>query len=197
MLMISHNYGASLIELVIGILIMALLVMMGYPAYTTYMENSKVRSAAETFSSLMNMARGEAVRRNVLVQFVLTSDPAEPASVNTTNFSPTAFNWIVRNINPDNTTFSYIEGKTAAEGAGAANHVEIGGGGLGFVTFTGLGNTQLANDTTFTFTNPTGGACAPAGPIRCLNVVVSVGGQVRMCDPAAPAGVGDSRSCTN
>ncbi len=45
------------------------------------------------------------------------------------------------------------------------------------------------------FTNPALGACAPAGPVRCWSVVVSVGGQVRLCSPGlakllipAPAG---------
>jgi len=33
-------------------------------------------------------------------------------------------------------------------------------------------------------TNPIGGTCAvAAGPMRCLQIVVSPGGQVRMCDP--------------
>lgn len=199
MLMVTRSHGASLIELMIGIVIMAFLVAMGFPAYTSYMENSKVRSAAETFMALAQMARGEAVHGNRPVQFVLTSDPATPASKDTGNFDPTAFNWIVRSLNDDNATFTFVEGKMAAEGAGSAagTHVQIGGSGLAVVTYTGLGTTTLPTDATFAFTNPTGGACAPAGPIRCLNVIISVGGQNRMCDPAAPAGVGDSRSCTN
>jgi type IV fimbrial biogenesis protein FimT len=38
-------------------------------------------------------------------------------------------------------------------------------------------------------------ACAPSGPIRCLMVVISPGGQSKVCDPAATS-VGDTRSCT-
>jgi type IV fimbrial biogenesis protein FimT len=34
-------------------------------------------------------------------------------------------------------------------------------------------------------TNPVGGTCAAlGGPMRCLKVVATSGGQTRMCDPA-------------
>ena len=54
------------------------------------------------------------------------------------------------------------------------------------ITFDGLGKTNLVGAATIQVTNPTGGACqtsATAGKMRCLNVTVSVGGQVKMCDP--------------
>jgi type IV fimbrial biogenesis protein FimT len=53
--------------------------------------------------------------------------------------------------------------------------------------FNGLGRLTTAADT-IAVSNPTGGACAtiaaPNGPMRCLNVVVTTGGQIRMCNPA-------------
>jgi type IV fimbrial biogenesis protein FimT len=48
----------------------------------------------------------------------------------------------------------------------------------------------------FAVTNPAGGACKTAGgdePMRCLNIVVTPGGRVRMCDPSV-AGP-DTRAC--
>ena len=43
-------------------------------------------------------------------------------------------------------------------------------------------------------TNPAGGACAvDGGPMRCLRIVVSTGGQIRMCDPALAST--DPRGC--
>jgi type IV fimbrial biogenesis protein FimT len=32
------------------------------------------------------------------------------------------------------------------------------------------------------------------GPIRCLRIMVTLGGQIRMCDPALA--VGDAQACT-
>jgi type IV fimbrial biogenesis protein FimT len=55
--------------------------------------------------------------------------------------------------------------------------------------FNGLGRVTPvpAGNITIDVTNPTGGTCAtiatPA-PMRCLRVVVTAGGQVRLCDPA-------------
>ena len=41
----------------------------------------------------------------------------------------------------------------------------------------------------------TGGLClASGGPIRCLQIIVTLGGQIRMCDPALA--VGDAQACT-
>jgi type IV fimbrial biogenesis protein FimT len=64
------------------------------------------------------------------------------------------------------------------------------------VVFNGLGRTDLAAGAlTIQVTNPTGGVCvAASGPMRCLNVVVQPGGQIRMCDPAI-ATAGDTRKC--
>ena len=46
-----------------------------------------------------------------------------------------------------------------------------------------------------TVTNPTGGACvAASGPMRCLRIIVTPGGQARMCDPAV-TDTNDSRKC--
>ena len=66
------------------------------------------------------------------------------------------------------------------------------------ITFDGLGKTTLAAAATIQVTNPTGGACRTtpsAGAMRCLNVTVSVGGQVKMCDPYPLLATGDSRKC--
>jgi type IV fimbrial biogenesis protein FimT len=55
----------------------------------------------------------------------------------------------------------------------------------------------LTTVATFDFSNPNAGACATSGggggPIRCLRVRLSRGGQTRMCDPAVDAT--DTRSC--
>ena len=74
------------------------------------------------------------------------------------------------------------------------------------VTFNGLGRLARLGDTAvpaFALSDvailarhDVGGDCrhdVPAGPMRCLRVVVRMGGSVRMCDPARPAG--DPQAC--
>jgi type IV fimbrial biogenesis protein FimT len=56
-------------------------------------------------------------------------------------------------------------------------------GGVATVAFTGLG--RAGNTLTLNITNPTGGACkSTGGEMRCLNIIVATGGQIRMCNPA-------------
>lgn len=70
---------------------------------------------------------------------------------------------------------------------------------VGSIIFNGLGRTTLASQAVFKFNDPEAGTCATAGgPVRCLKVIVAVGGQARLCDPAVSAAAvaaGDSRGC--
>lgn len=67
------------------------------------------------------------------------------------------------------------------------------------IVFNGLGRTSLVNQAVFKFNNPDAGTCVTAGgPVRCLKVIVAIGGQARLCDPAigaAAVAAGDSRGC--
>ncbi len=196
-MLISHpGEGFSLVELVIGLAILSLLLVIGLPAFTTYIQNAKLRTAAEAFLAGVQSARGEAVRRNAQVQIILTNDDADVTNRNTTNLSATGQNWIVRALDPTTGLYDFIEAKAMAEGSGqtSAPTVQIDGGANSSVTFNGFGTTTLGAAATIAFSNPAGGACAPTGPMRCMNVVISIGGQARMCDPAVTA-AGDTRRC--
>ena len=158
-------------------------------------QNSKLRSSAESFHAGLQTARAEAVKRNAAVQFILTTDPGDPSSAQTTSLSTTGANWLIRVQDPTTLIYTFIEGKSATQGAGTTSSSVQVSGTVSSVTFNGFGATTLGSAATFSFTNPTGGACAGSGgPMRCLNVVVSIGGQARMCDPAVSA-AGDTRKC--
>lgn len=192
-----HSRGFSLIELIIGMAILALLLALGMPMLSTYLQNAKIRSAAENFLTGAQKARTEAVSRNAAVEFLLISSPPDVYNVNSPSLSATGPNWMIRTFNATINAYDFIQGKTMFEGAGqtqgATPAVQISSE-VSTITFNGFGTTNLTESRTFGFSNPTGGACAPGGPMRCLNVIVSVGGQVRMCDPAVTA-AGDTRSC--
>lgn len=179
----------------IGLAIFAMLMAIGLPAFTTYLANAKLRSAAEVFQAGVQAARGEAVKRNASVQFILTDDSGSSSSTQTTNLSTSGRNWIIRVQDPTTLIYSFVEGKSMAEGSGQTSTPSVSiAATVSSITFNGFGATNLASAATFAFTNPVGGACAPAGEMRCLSVVVSVGGQARMCDPAVTA-TGDTRRC--
>lgn len=188
--------GVSMIEVMIAIAIIAILSAVGLPAFGTFMQNSKLRSTAEGFYTGLQAARAEAVKLNATVQFLLTTDDPSGSNAQTTNLSTSASNWMVRTPDPAVPgIYLWLMGKSSAEGGGSTPSVEVDGGGVTSITFTAFGATTLGSAATLTFTNPTGGACASAsGPMRCLNVVVSIGGQIRMCDPKVTY-ANDTRKC--
>jgi type IV fimbrial biogenesis protein FimT len=72
------------------------------------------------------------------------------------------------------------------------------------LAFNGLGGVTSAtlaagSEAAFNITNPAGGVCAAAdedGTMRCLRVLVTQGGQIRMCDPALTISKpGDPQAC--
>ena len=192
---VRRGRGFTLVELMIGLVIMAVLLMMGVPAFSIFIQNSKLRSSAETFHAGIQTARAEAVKRNSLVEFILTDDPGDPSSTQTAVASTTGSNWLIRVQDPTTLLYSFVEGRNATQGAGTTATSVVVTGTVSTVTFNGFGGTRLGAAATFAFTNPSGGACAAAsGPMRCLSIVVSVGGQARMCDPAISA-TGDTRKC--
>lgn len=163
--------GVTLIELLIGMAIVAILVTMGLPSFTTWMQNRQLRSAAESIQTGLQLARGEAVKRNTFVGFTM----AGPDS-----------SWSVDVMNPP----QQVQSRSGAEGTPQAQIATTNS----TIIFNGLGKTSLAAGAVIQVTNPTGGACKPGGDMNCLNVTVSVGGQVKMCDPTVVA-ASDTRGC--
>lgn len=187
--------GFSLIEVAIALVILGFLMTMGLPAFQSFLANSRLRATTDTFYSGLQSARGQAVTRNVPVQFVMTTDDLSQAiDPNTTNLSTSGLDWLTRTADPAIPgNFILLSSKPSREGSGGTPSVQVAST-VSSVTFNSLGGTTLGGAATLQFTNPIGGACAPAGPMRCLNIVVSIGGQIRMCDPAVTA-ASDTRKC--
>ncbi len=195
--------GFTMVELMIGISIVAIVMAIGTPSFTTYLQGSKLASAAQSYLSGVQLARAEAIRRNQPVQFVLTDLPIAPNIQNVAGLNnPNGRNWLVRVLNPVTATFDLVEAKSALEGSytstGVPSITVIGAATApvvfdGTLSFNGFGATTAVATYTLDLQNPNGGTCAPVGPMRCPRIRVAAGGQAHLCDPiAAP---GDSRAC--
>jgi type IV fimbrial biogenesis protein FimT len=188
--------GFTLVELMVGITIVGIAIAMGMPGFTTYLQGSKLANSAHSYLSGLQLARAEAIRRNVPVQFILTSDPITPTIQNTAVLNAAGQNWVVRFLDPTGLTppFTLIQAKSAQEGAYSSAGVSsvLVAGSASSITFNGFGATGVAYQ--LNLSNPNGGACAPAGPMRCPRVQVTAGGQVSVCDPTVTV-LGDSRGC--
>ena len=194
-----RQQGMTLVEIAIGLVIVGLLLMLGLPSFGQWLQNSQIRTAAESIQNGLQFAKAEAVRRNATVRFQL-ADTATAAC----NLSTTGTNWVVSQDDPtgacnaaasDTVAPRIVQMRPAAEGTANAAIAA----GQSTIVFNGMGRVTPVPAATVTIgiSNPTGGACAAlgggGGPMRCLNVTVSTGGQVRMCDPALAST--DPRGC--
>ncbi|MBS4097543.1 MAG: GspH/FimT family pseudopilin [Sulfuricella sp.] len=159
--------GATLVEILVGLALVAVLVGSALPGFMTWIQNTQIRTAAESMLNAMQFARAEAVRRNEQVRVSLLG-----------------FDWTISDA-AGNT----IETRVSGEGSRNAVLTVVGAMPL---TFNGLGRPIAGTPaigggsdvTQITVSNPVGGGCqGSGGPMRCLEIHVTLSGQVRMCDP--------------
>ena len=171
--------GVTLIEMMIAIAIVALLLGVAMPSYSMWIQNLQVRNASESILNGLQLARNEAVGRNAQVSFQMTSATG-------------IADWTVGCVTPacPATIQNHrgTEGSTNARiGVGStatalATAIAGGSGTPATITFTGLGRLTAApaagGNWRIDVTNPT------LAGTRRLVIIVSPGGQTRMCDPA-------------
>ena len=192
MLRPCRDRGFTIIELMVTMTILGVLLALGFPAFGTFLQNARLGTRAKSFYSGIQLARSQAIRLNLPVEFVLTDTAINSANLaNVAASSPSGRNWVVRYQPSASEPYQLVEAKSALEG-GDMNNLQVVATNDGIV-FNGMGGTSSGNTATFDISNPAGGQCAPAGPMRCWRIVVTAGGQVRLCDPTVAAG--DSRAC--
>lgn len=201
MLIRAPLQGFTLIELLVALTIAGFLMALGLPALTGYLQNAKVGSVTQTLHSSLQAARTEAIRRNLPVDFITTNLAVTASGVaDAPSPSATGRNWIVRVPDPAASgSFELLDARSTGEGSpstGASGVLVAASGAFtGTITFNGFGGTTNGAGFSFDITNPAAGSCATTGPVRCMRVRVSPGGQVSTCDPAVTLAT-DSRFCT-
>ncbi|MDP2144992.1 MAG: GspH/FimT family pseudopilin [Gallionella sp.] len=168
----SRPSGFSLVELMIGIAILAILLGLAVPSFQTWLQNSQIRNAAEAVLNGLQRARAEAVARNTNVEFVLG----------------TGSSWVVQLA--DGTD---IETRSANEGSRNVT-ATVTPAGATTVTFNNFGGLGLNADASAPFTQvELDSSVLTAAESQELRVTIGLGGNARMCDPNAPAG--SPRAC--
>jgi type IV fimbrial biogenesis protein FimT len=161
---VMRNRGFTLIELMVGLVIVAIILLLGTPHYAEFMDNTRVRNATESFANGVRQAQLAAVRRNEPVKFVLTGS-----------------GWEVRDVESDGLLDTEpVHELTAA----TAPKVVVEPAGANEITFNGLGRALAKNppDDTEPIVRV---KVSPAGAgTRPLGVALGVpGGSVKVCDP--------------
>lgn len=182
--------GFSLVELLITLTIVGILLAVGVPSFNDWITNLRLRGTADGIQNGLQLARNFALQRNSAVRFQLV-DQLSSSCVLSTNGE----NWIISLDDPtglcdeppsDTVAPRVLQTKPGAEGNSQAtinaNQSSVVFNGLGRVT------PPPAANITIQVSKPSHGLCVAAGgPVRCLNIVVTAGGQIRMCDPALAA----------
>ncbi len=174
---VTPQKGVSLIELVIGIAIVGVLLAMGLPSYSAWIQNTRIRTATESILNGMQLARAEAVRRNANVQLAFGA----------------ASSWTISNP----ATTEQIQARSAGEGSSNVT-VAMTPANATTITFSSLGRVVANLDGSATITQadmtvPTSVLAASAA--RELRIVIGAGGNVRMCDPDSGVSASDPRKC--
>lgn len=191
--------GVSLVELAVGLVIIGLLLALAAPNYAVWIQNTKIRGTAEAILNGLQLARTEAVRRNTLIRLTLT-DTLTAACAAATDGT----NWVVSFDDPtglcDSAPLTDATDASDVVASPAPRIIQVkpsneGSAGItvaadqSSVVFNGLGRVTPIPAATINVnvSNPAAGACASVGgggPLRCMRVTVSAGGQIRLCDPA-------------
>jgi type IV fimbrial biogenesis protein FimT len=169
-----HARGFTLVELLIGIAILGVLITLAMPSFSAWIQNTQIRNAADALANGLQLARSQAIARNVQVQF----------QVQGTN------GWQVSEV----ATGARVQSWTAQEGS--QNTIFTAGpGGATTITYNPMGRVIPNPDGTASLTTlDVTATTAVTTATRPLRVAIGAGGGTRMCDPKV-TDTSDPRAC--
>ncbi len=200
---ISPSQGFTLIEVIITIVVFGILSALAVPSMSTWISNVKVRTVADGLQNGIRLAQAESLRRSRQVVFSLTNSPAPQTSL--TAAAGGAY-WSV-NVIPsmtDNSEAAAFFVESGVLTASTSTGVTISGGPAE-ICFNSVGRLVMNNTT-----GVAGGSCnalpattppkwtylvQKAGADLQLQVQVSLGGQVHMCNPNKVLSTTDPDGC--
>ena len=170
---INKISGFTLIELLTVVTILSIMIFLALPNFNVWLQNTQIRTAGEAILNGLQLARAEAVRRNVNVELRMDLSSG----------------WTARL--PD--TGEVIQTRLAGEGSSAAL-VTITPLGAKTVTFNSLGTIAAnANGSNPVSEFKIDSISLAATDSRELCILIRTGGNIRMCDPQVAST--DTRSC--
>jgi type IV fimbrial biogenesis protein FimT len=173
----ARTLGFTLVELLIGLAIAALLVMLALPSYGLWIADAQIRNAAESIASGLRYAQGQAIARNAAIEFVIDTTAGTGGWTATLASGGPA-----------------IQQAVFAEGTGQTTQTTAPAGSKK-ITFSSLGGIVANADATVTLNQ----VAVNSTVVGARNLIVLVGGGasgfagqgsrtgIKICDPKWPA----------
>lgn len=176
--------GVTLIELMVGLAVLAILLAIGAPSFQSFMASSRLSSASNDLIGSLALARSEAVRRGSRIT-LCKSDTGERCVTDGT----WSQGWIVfvDNTRPDATASVDAGDTILTRNAAVANGLSITGDAnvANFVSFSAQGDVRLMNGT------PQTGSvrvCSPLDSLsndrRARDIAIGATGRLSTSTPA-------------
>lgn len=169
----SRLSGFSLVEMLIGVVIVGTLVAIAIPNFRALLVNTQIRNAAESIQNGLQRARAEAITRGTTAGVTFALKPAVPGD---------ATSWIVTVLDLPVTV---VDTRLSSEGSHDVIRSTFPAGAA-LVTFDSTGRPMANPDgsvTLQTVTLSVPSNVLSAAESQILNVTINFNGQVRMCDP--------------
>ena len=184
--------GFTLIELLITVFIFAIVASFAVPSFSVLIQNTRIRTSAESIQNGIQLARAEAVKRNVPVRFELAANSRWEVKCVT----------VIGDLNGDGEDDcpAVIQERTVGEGSASSIVATADPGSATELVFNGLGRlTSLAGGVAppnlVTINVDIDPAILPPDQSRDLRILVGIGGNTRMCDPNPAIPATDPRAC--
>ncbi len=189
----GKQLGFSLIELMIGLVVISILIAVAVPGYKDWIQNQQTRTAAESIMNGIQLTRNEAVKINGRTRFVLCGLPDsswEVLAVSAAAAAPAVSTACGAGSNAAAGEVR-VQERSGMEGSRFAQ-LTVTPNGANQVTLNSFGRVTANADGTTPITqidviNPNGD--------RPLRITLGAGGNVRMCDPSPLLVANDPRRC--
>jgi type IV fimbrial biogenesis protein FimT len=176
--------GFSLVEVLIALAILSIVIALGMPSYSAWIQNATLRNAAESILNGLQTARIEATKRNTPVQFIMDTGTSWTVACPLSADCPVAVPTIDQRAAGAGTAAGIVVTPNAALPDPVVVTFDSLGGRANPPVGSGVARIDLTNDP----------AKLSAADSKPLSIIIETGGSVRMCNPLITV-IDDPRKC--